>query len=257
MTPSRPEADCGCERSATVLLQESENRQMNWDTLDKIGRNRHLGKMTLALLFCPIIAKGLNALNTTKQFEVYLNMPWTFCFLYFGGLFMAIGVGLYSFFCPALVRGFKNHPEFIGQGRGAPYLRRMLYEGAGIPFESPLSEVLNGLKSKVDPPGEQQKERRQDVVGEIYDVSSVERELKSNEFPTPIAFNFCRDALLTSRSWVRCGIAFLFGGAIACFLAVAGINAAAVVKNLTANKGVQTTATCAVSAPFDVDLATP
>jgi len=219
---------------------------MNWDTLDKIGRNPHLGKMTLALLFCPILAKSLNALNDTGLFEGALNMPWTFCFLYFGGLFLAVGVGLYSFFCPTLVRGYKNHTEFIRQSRGAPYLRRMLYEGAGIPFEKPLSEVLNELKSKVDLPEEQKNQGLPELVGEIYDVSSVERELKSNEFPSPRAFNFCRDALLTSRSKMRSAIAFFFIVAIACFLAVAGINAAAVVKNITANKAVQTMATSAV-----------
>lgn len=209
---------------------------MNWDTLDKIGRNPHLGKMTLALLFCPIIAKILNSLNATQLFGVSLNMPWTFGFLYFGGLFLAIGVGLYSLRCPALIQSYKNHPEFVSQGRGAPYLRRMLYDGAGIPHERPLADVLTELKSKVDLPGEQQNQNLPDLVGEIYDVSSVQIELRSNNFPTARTFNFCRDSLLSSRGKSRFAVAIIFLAAILCFLAVAGINAAAVINNITANK---------------------
>ena len=220
---------------------------MNWDTLDKIGRNPHLGKMTLALLFCPIIAKILNSLNETKVFEVSLNLPWTFSFLYFGGLCLALGVGLYSFFCPELVRRFNNHQEFINERRGAPYLRRTLYEGAGISFDKPLSEVLNVLKSKVDLPGEQQNQNLPDLAGELYDITMVEIELKSNGFTTPRTFNFCRDVLLTSRKIARGVVAFLFIAAILCFLAVAAINGTAVVKNLSTNKIVQTTVTSVVS----------
>ena len=54
-----------------------------------------------------------------------LELPFSWYYFYFGAVSIALGSILYEFFCPELIKNYKNYGEFLQSGQSDEYLDRI------------------------------------------------------------------------------------------------------------------------------------
>ncbi len=56
----------------------------------------------------------------------HINLPFKWYLFYFGALFHALGISIYQFFCPSLLRQYSNFSSFRKDGNGQEALHSQL-----------------------------------------------------------------------------------------------------------------------------------
>ena len=85
---------------------------MDWQTIKHFGKVKYFNISYVAILLVPIIKEIFDKINHSLGKEVYF-IPHTIVLLYVASLFYALGIALYQFFCPKLIKSYDKVQDFI------------------------------------------------------------------------------------------------------------------------------------------------
>lgn len=85
---------------------------MDWQTIKHFGKVKYFNISYVAILLVPIIKEIFDKINHNLGKEVYF-IPYTIVLLYAASLFYALGIALYQFFCPKLIKSYDKVQDYI------------------------------------------------------------------------------------------------------------------------------------------------
>ena len=158
-----------------------------WEWIFSIGKNPHLASMSIFLIVCPIAAKIVYALPGPYNFTfggnqytiIELSLPFSWFALYFCALFLWAGNLLCVIFCPELIKKYNSFKDFDNDKRGAPHLRRLLYEGTGSKKDRELLSIMNEYREFTPLSGKEGKTSLEGEVGRVMEVTDIQKQLES------------------------------------------------------------------------------
>ena len=117
----------------------------SWTTINSLGKTKVIQSSYFFLILVPIILKFYDTAANTELIQFELPFHWLF--LFFGALFVSIANTVYFFFCPSLVKSFRDFNAFLLSGRDATYLANQLKRLARpIDRDNPTDIILLGLE---------------------------------------------------------------------------------------------------------------
>jgi len=136
-------------RDADIKERLVNEKIANWEKTSQIGRLKILRTSYIWLVIVPVFARAIeNAPNPlplpaiSPDFELPLELPFTWQLFYFSAVLIAIASAIYSIFCPELITKFENFSAYRAEGRGENYL--LFYEERnGVFCLPPLKDVLD------------------------------------------------------------------------------------------------------------------
>jgi hypothetical protein len=84
---------------------------MDWVTVRSFGRIIYFHLSYAVIIGLPLLAQIYEVLLRTLlklPYDVYGTFPFTFKLLYFSSLSYAIGIPLYEYYCPGIIKTFEN-----------------------------------------------------------------------------------------------------------------------------------------------------
>ena len=85
---------------------------MDWQTIKHFGKVKYFNISYIVILLVPIIKEIFDKINHNLNNKVYF-IPYTVVLLYLASLFYALGIALYQFFCPKLIKSYDKVQDYI------------------------------------------------------------------------------------------------------------------------------------------------
>jgi len=85
---------------------------MDWQTIKHFGKVKYFNISYVVILVVPIVKEIFEKINHSLNKEVYF-IPFTIVILYAASLFYALGIALYQFFCPKLIKSYDKVQDYI------------------------------------------------------------------------------------------------------------------------------------------------
>lgn len=99
---------------------------LSWSDLRILGTSSILKSSYFWFLFVPVAAKLFLQIRQPLKFELFgqlhsveLQLPFSWYLFYFAAVAFAAATGLFSLFCPKMIKLFNNFREFYDQSNGA------------------------------------------------------------------------------------------------------------------------------------------
>ncbi len=131
-------------------------RRETWSGLQRLGSSRLVATSYSWLILVPIAAKLLSHIDGTinpvvvtlfnARIPIIAALPFSWRMLYFSALCFSIAVFVYNFWCPKIVREFRNYRDFSNEGhsgRCLGYLLRDVVERSGSVPNDEASENIS------------------------------------------------------------------------------------------------------------------
>lgn len=107
--------------------------KLSWLSLRKYGQSSIIRSSVIWLFLVPITAKFLQQLESPLQWRIFgqdhvvhLDLPFSWYALYFAAVFFAAASGVYSVFCPRIIKEFPTFMAFYQAGNGARALNELI-----------------------------------------------------------------------------------------------------------------------------------
>jgi hypothetical protein len=84
---------------------------MDWVTVRSFGRIKYFHLSYAVIIGMPLLAQVYEVLLRTLlklPYDIYGTFPLTFKLLYVSSLFYAIGIALYEYYCPTIIKNYEN-----------------------------------------------------------------------------------------------------------------------------------------------------
>lgn len=115
---------------------------INWEVVNKLGKNRLLRTSYIWLILVPPLAKLLSTIRSPLDFSQYvpgliinLSLPFSWQTFYFSAVIISTAGVIYFLRCPEIVKSFSTFAEFKAEGRDLNYLKKYAEKiGQEIPF---------------------------------------------------------------------------------------------------------------------------
>lgn len=85
---------------------------MNWQTVKHFGKVKYFNISYVVILLLPIAKEIFDLLNLRLGRDEYL-IPYTLKLLYAASLFYALGVALFQFFCPHIIKAYEKVQDYV------------------------------------------------------------------------------------------------------------------------------------------------
>lgn len=127
---------------------------MNWKSLDKIGKIKALNITYIIFILLPILAKMFSNISNiefvinNKEYNLVLNLPFSWITLYFSALFITLGNLLYHFNCPELIRKYDDYSTFKSGGRDGRYLKAQIENIAQNRKNATTNDIIEIIKTE-------------------------------------------------------------------------------------------------------------
>lgn len=100
--------------------------RIKWSDLRRFGTNPALKSSYWWLAIVPIAAKILLQFNQPfvftllgKQHTIFFRLPFSWYLFYFAAVAFAVGTGLFSLFCPIMIKRYSSFADFYRESSGA------------------------------------------------------------------------------------------------------------------------------------------
>jgi len=84
---------------------------MNWSIIRNFGKVKYFNISYVVLIIVPLLANTLHVIN--KKFSYDLDVPPMVKSLYIASILYAIGIAIYQYRCPAIIKDYENKQAFI------------------------------------------------------------------------------------------------------------------------------------------------
>lgn len=120
---------------------------MDWQTIKHFGKIKYFNISYVAILIVPIANEVINYVNTSFE-EPKFFIPCTIIFLYASSLFYALGIAIYQFFCPKIIKSYDKVQDYI---RDNFQIYMMAYPDLKIEIiRANLSDLQDKSKEKIE-----------------------------------------------------------------------------------------------------------
>ena len=192
----------------------------NWTTLSSLGKAKIFKSSYLWIVAVPVIAKFLGEIEDIifinafgVQWNLTISLPFSWKLFYFASFAFGLGMAIYAFRSPEIIKKFDNYSEFLTDGN-SPYQVREYFikhinsEKVGYDLKYRVSLFLQefteaGTKSQIE-------------INNCKTNKDLVKIVFNNQIETSKvidAFWFTQDAFNTSNKYSRlfCSICFFFG----------------------------------------------
>lgn len=87
-------------------------KSINWQTIKHIGQVKYFNISYVAILGIPLAKEIIDKFNSLHEKKIYF-LPNTIVMLYFASLCYALGIALYQFFCPKIIKSHDTWQEYV------------------------------------------------------------------------------------------------------------------------------------------------
>lgn len=84
---------------------------MNWSVIKNFGKVKYFNISYAVLILIPLIANTFSHIN--KEFSYNLEVPPMVKSLYVASILYAIGIAIYQYCCPAVIKEYENKQAFV------------------------------------------------------------------------------------------------------------------------------------------------
>jgi hypothetical protein len=85
---------------------------MDWQVIKHFGKVKYFNISYVAILLIPLVKEVFDRLNQEFGKDIYF-IPYTVLLLYAASLFYALGIALYQFFCPQIIKSYDKIQDYI------------------------------------------------------------------------------------------------------------------------------------------------
>jgi hypothetical protein len=100
----------------TSLSGNNKMRKIDWLTVRNFGRVKYFNLAYVVIIGMPLFAQAYEVMLRTLfkiPFDITLTFPFTFKLLYISSLCYAIGIALYHYFCPTIIKNHETELAYV------------------------------------------------------------------------------------------------------------------------------------------------
>ncbi len=132
--------------------------RLNWRDLRRLGNSRLVKTSYFWVLFVPTIARWLEpfagrhtVIFFGKEFANFsVDLPFSWRMLWWMSLFFVIGQGLYSWWCPAVVKQFSNYGDYRAAHAGPSRLRTLFRDALSTYTHADIMNAADRFREATD-----------------------------------------------------------------------------------------------------------
>lgn len=89
-------------------------KKMDWHTIRNFGKVGYFNLSYVVIIGVPLLAEGYKAIYfALNEINLSITLPYTFKVLYLASLFYAMGIAIYQYFCPKIVKQYDTGQDYI------------------------------------------------------------------------------------------------------------------------------------------------